>query len=86
MKTGSGYSIAVIDMNNPQAGAKLVTSVAGSWESPSWAPDGRHLICVRKYSGKSYLYLVDSWYGKMKLLSTAKSLTSVVLPAWSPLY
>ena len=86
MKTGSGYSIAVIDMNNPKGGVKLATKIAGTWESPSWAPDGRHIICVRKYKGRSYLYMVDSWYGKTKQLSTARNLTSVVLPAWSPLY
>lgn len=85
IKKGRDYHIAAVDMNNLKAGVKLLTKTAGSWEEPSWAPDGRHLVCVHRYAGKSTLYMIDSKTGRQKRMqnfSTAES----SLPDWSPLY
>ncbi len=85
LKRGRDYHIAVVDMNNLRAGVKLLTKTAGSWEEPSWAPDGRNLVCVRRYAGKSTLYLIDSKTGKAKPMHKS-GLVDASLPSWSPLY
>ena len=85
-KMGKNYAIAMIDMNKPSAGVKILTKTAGNWEAPSWAPDGRHIICSRQYNGTSNLYMIDSWYGKTTPLATPRSISKSLLPTWSPVY
>ncbi len=85
MRTGREYSIAIIDMNKPASGVKMLTKTAGIWEEPSWAPDGRHIVCVKKYGGKSVLYMIDSKTGNTKPLQKLRNGNSS-LPSWSPLY
>ncbi len=82
-RTGRNFSIAVLNPQKPSEGVKVITKIAGNWESPSWAPDGRHIVCVREYQGKKQLYMIDSWYGKAKKIS---NLTTTTLPSWSSLY
>lgn len=75
------YVVAVMDPSNPQGGHEIVTDAAGNWEAPSWAPDGRHIVCTRATGGKQDLYMVDT------LLHTFQPLTRgarLSLPAWAP--
>ena len=51
-------------------------AVAG--ESPSWAPDGRHVV----YCNGGTLYIVDTWLGKTRRLVGGRS--KVFQPDWSP--
>ncbi len=75
------YVIAVLDMNERARTSKTITLAAGNWEAPSWAPDGRHIVCVRS-SGKSQdLYIVDSWLNSFQAISQGANLA---LPAWAP--
>jgi TolB protein len=79
-KTGKNYSIAIYDLNGKEP-HKVVTNAAGDWESPSWAPDCRHIVCSRTSGGRSELYLIDTWTGKTRpLLRTGVNIT---MPSWS---
>jgi TolB protein len=79
-KYGSNYVLANIDLSGKQPGGVLV-SAAGNWESPSWAPDNRHIVCSRTVNNQTSLWLVDSWTKKSRcLLKASRSLT---MPAWS---
>ena len=83
-KSNSGqYVIAVLDMNEKNPMPQIITVAAGDWEAPSWAPDGRHLVCVRKSGSSRDLYLVDSW---LKVFSPISKGAKLALPAWAPAY
>ncbi|HCN09236.1 MAG TPA: hypothetical protein DIT01_15015 [Lentisphaeria bacterium] len=67
MRQGNRYVIAMVEMSNatlPKDNFKVLVDKSGDWESPSWAPDGRHIVCSRttNRSGKA-LYMVDSLFG-----------------------
>lgn len=52
-------------MKDPTRKRIIVTRAAGDWEAPSWAPDGRHLVCSRNLSGHRELYMVDTWQKRL---------------------
>jgi TolB protein len=54
-KRGAGYQIAVIDSRVGEGSCELITP-PGDYEHPSWAPDGRHVVC----SSRSSLYILDT--------------------------
>ena len=81
-RSNSGqYVIAVLDMRNPRNPAEIVTGAAGDWEAPSWAPDGRHIVCTRSTGRSRDLYIVDTWLKSFRPLSQGANLA---LPAWQP--
>jgi len=55
-RRGAGYEVAVMD---PAKGEGSV-EVVGAGESPSWAIDGRHILCSRKEGTGSALYVLDT--------------------------
>lgn len=75
------YGVAVMDPSNPQGGHEIVTDAAGNWEAPSWAPDGRHIVCTRSTGGKQDLYMVDTLFHTFQPLTKGARLS---LPAWAP--
>lgn len=54
-KRGGGYQIAVIDPRVGESACEL-QGQPGDYEHPSWAPDGRHVVC----SSRSSLYILDT--------------------------
>ena len=54
-KRGGGYQIATVDPRVGEGSCELLTP-AGDYEHPSWAPDGRHVVC----SSRSSLYILDT--------------------------
>lgn len=83
-KSNSGqYVLAVLDMKQKNPMPQIITAAAGDWEAPSWAPDGRHLVCVRSSGRSRDLYLVDSWLKTITPISQAANLS---LPAWAPAF
>lgn len=80
LRQGRRYTIAVLDMNDPQAEPRVIVKAAGDWEAPNWAADGRHIVCSRNHQGRQSLYLVDSWYGTMREL---KAVGELSLPSYS---
>lgn len=54
-KRGGAYQIATMDPRVGEGSCELVTP-AGDYEHPSWAPNGRHIVC----SSRSSLYILDT--------------------------
>ena len=54
-KRGGGYQIVTIDPRAGEGSCEMITP-AGDYEHPSWAPDGRHIIC----SSRASLYILDT--------------------------
>ena len=77
-KMGSAYTLAMYDMETGES--KLIVNIAGDWESPSWAPDGRHVVATRNYKGKQELYIIDTWNKSVKPLLGGKYKFS--MPTW----
>jgi len=79
-KVGGSYRLAVLDMKGRDTGV-VPNLPAGEWESPSWAPDGRHVVASRRIGRKSELYVVDTKTGSArKLLNFQFNQSS---PDWS---
>lgn len=79
---GGNYQIAVLDMNRTPLEKRVVTAAAGDWESPSWGPDGRHVVCSRRVGNQQQLYMVDTRTGRTIPITKPGN---VSLPAWSGL-
>lgn len=74
------YRIAVLDVKTGRN--ELVPNLTGKWESPSWAPDNRHLVCsLGNNSTSSTLYVIDTWTGKKRQLFRSNKYFST--PSWS---
>lgn len=82
-KIGGEYLLSVYDIKSRQ-NTIVNTNIGGSWFKPSWAPDGRHVICSRRSGYKSTLCVVDTWTGKARLLLNSKM--DLSSPSWSKLY
>ncbi len=81
-RVGGEYTIAVIDLEIKKPSGQIFKA-AGHWESPSWAPDNRHVVCSRKNGRDSALYIVDTWTGKFRLMVNLSM--NVSMPNWSRL-
>jgi TolB protein len=79
-KRGRNYQIFTI---NPATGEeKAVTSDAADYEDPSWAPDGRHIVCTRTQAYVSTVYILDTLGDRpIRLIHEKGDWHS---PAWSP--
>ena len=88
-RMGRQYVVAVCDPSNPTS-EKILTKTAGDWEAPSWAPDGRHIVCSRNLGGRTDIYVIDSVFGfqrKISLIQNGKPyFDKMSLPSWSNLY
>ena len=87
MRQEGRYVIAMVDMSNgtlPKDNFKVVAAKPGDWESPSWAPDGRHIVCSRTVGrrGKS-LYMIDTLFGTVLPLQNFTG--NDTSPTYSPL-
>ena len=77
------YTVAIVDAEVKKAPARSKQQYGplklgkGDWESPSWAPDNRHVVCSRNYG----IYVVDTWKGTARQILGGKSKLS--LPDWS---
>lgn len=75
------YRIAVLDMKNNRN--ELVPNLTGRWESPSWAPDNRHIVCSQTFNGgqSSSLFIIDTFTGRKRQLFRNGNYFST--PNWS---
>ncbi|MBU0678146.1 MAG: DPP IV N-terminal domain-containing protein [Verrucomicrobia bacterium] len=79
-RVGGSFQICAIDPHSLQL--KQLTSDYADYEDPSWAPDGRHIVCSRTESYRSSLYVLDTVEGtSLRLIDKAGDWYS---PAWSP--
>ncbi|MBN2302374.1 MAG: PD40 domain-containing protein [Lentisphaerae bacterium] len=79
-RRGGRYHICVLD---PLSGEQTqITRDDADYESPSWAPDSRHIVCSRTCSYHSELYILDTMrHTSVKLFSLEGECHS---PSWSP--
>jgi TolB protein len=73
------YVPAWLDMNATSPSKTIITEAPGNWESPSWGPDGRHLVCSQEDGRGSRIVIVDSWYGRSQPLTESGDYS---LPDW----
>jgi len=78
-KMGRNYAICLFDVKGKEP-ARTVISAAGDWESPSWAPDNRHVVASRKVGRRSDIYVIDTWTGKARRILAGKFPFSA--PSW----
>jgi TolB protein len=83
VRQGNQYAVGVVDMGDPARERRMVTNAAGSWESPSWAPDGRHLVCSRRNGARCELFMVDTWHSRLVQITQGGNHS---LPSWSAIY
>ncbi len=77
---GGQYHIFVVDPKTMRV--KQVSSGAGDYEDPSWAPDGRHIVCSRTVHYRSSIYILDTMGDEPVALHTYRG--DWYSPAWSP--
>ena len=70
-KMGKNYAIALLDLTGKESPG-IITSAAGDWESPSWAPDNRHIVASRTLNGRSDIYVIDTWTKKARRILAGK--------------
>ena len=82
---GGNYQLALLDMSAPRPVALVIkTDKGGSYESPSWMPDGRHVVCTRQVGRNSReLCMVDTETGRVTRILNAADTS---LPSASPLH
>ena len=67
-KLGGRYQISVINPETKEV--SQITNDGLDYEDPSWAPDGRHLVCTVRRNYRSSLFIIDMMTGvKVALLS-----------------
>jgi len=84
-RMGEQYALGVVDMDNLAAGTQIVTNAAGDWEAPSWAPDGRHVVCSRRLDASRALWMVDTRHGRALPITKSGGVGAPdhSLPTWS---
>lgn len=76
---GGSYTLAVLNL---KTGENIrATTVPGRWESPSWGPDNRQVVCKRSDGPRASLFIVDTWTGKARQLLITRNHLS--MPSWS---
>jgi Tol biopolymer transport system component len=59
-RRGAPYRIAVIDPARGEASLRYLTPMNEQYESPSWAPDGRHVVTSRKQGREVSIWVLDA--------------------------
>jgi len=79
-RSGGRYAVSLI---NPATGqTRYLNTDYADYEDPSWAPDGRHLVCTRTERYRSSLYLLDTVNDPPVALLEGHG--DWYSPAWSP--
>ena len=58
---GGVYRITVINPTTREQ--HMVSPADADYEDPSWAPDGRHIFCVRTQNYRSRIFVIDTLTG-----------------------
>ncbi len=74
------YHVCVIDPETREV--RQISSGATDWDDPSWAPNGRHIVCSRRQNNRYTLYVLDTMGDPpVRLINESGDWYS---PAWSP--
>lgn len=57
-RLGGSYQVFIVNPESMEI--RQVSSGTGNYEDPSWAPNGRHIVCSRTIGRTSSIYLLDS--------------------------
>ncbi len=79
-RVGGKFQIGIYDSQTREV--KALVSDGADNEDPSWAPDGRHLVFVKRQPGRSQAYLLDVMTGEQVQLPAVDG--GVSEPAWGP--
>ena len=77
-KRGGLNYVAVMDPAKGESSTRLVTD-GGTWEHPSWAADGRHLVASRDKA----LFIVDTAPDGDRPVQLFRNAGNWMNPAWS---
>jgi TolB protein len=81
-REGGQYQIVVADPQGNEV-HRFVDPQGAHYEDPSWAPNGRHLVCARKENYRSQIYILDIAGDRPIRLTPSRG--DWFSPAWSPL-
>ena len=59
-RRGAPYRIALMNPDVGESSLRYLTPVNEQYESPSWAPDGRHVVAARKQGKETSLWVLDA--------------------------
>ncbi|MBQ9694556.1 MAG: PD40 domain-containing protein [Kiritimatiellae bacterium] len=59
-RRGAPYRIAIMDPNKGESSLRYLTPVNEQYESPSWAPDGRHVVTARTQGRETSIWVLDA--------------------------
>ncbi len=59
-RRGWPYRIAVIDPDRGESSIRYLTPINEQYESPSWAPDGRHIVTSRTQGRSASIWVLDA--------------------------
>jgi TolB protein len=76
------YQLCVMDPSRGREEVVPDTSDGFDYEDPSWAPDGRHIVCSRTGSFHSDVYILDTMGDPPIRITTLKG--DWYSPVWSP--
>lgn len=79
-RIGGRYQVMMIQPDSLDI--RQVSTGFADWEDPSWAPNGRHVVCSRRSGSKSELYILDT-QGDAPIPLKLDS-GNWFSPAWSP--
>ena len=78
-----GRIYQVFVMNPATMEFKQVTREDANYEDPSWAPDGRHIVCTRTVNYRSRIFMIDTLGGSLIPLLPESERGDWVAPNWS---
>ena len=81
MESSSGHDIGIYDFSNPGA-VRQLTDGTGSNESPSVAPNGRHIVFFTTRWGRQQLAIIDRTGQYLRQITDAGNNT---YPNWQPI-
>lgn len=81
-KLGGRYQISVINPDTKEV--SQITNDGLDYEDPSWAPDGRHLVCTVKRNYRTSLFIIDMMTGVKIALLSDKETGDWSMGDWSP--
>ena len=83
-KRGAPYRVAVIDPEKGERSLRYLTPQNEIYESPSWAPDGRHVVAARTQGRQRTLWVLDAEEkGEKPYQPFSGGSTQWLNPAWS---
>lgn len=83
-RRGCPYRIALIDPAKGESSLRYLTAQNDLYESPSWAPDGRHVLAARTQGKASTLWVLDAEEkGEAPYQPFSSRTTQWLNPAWS---